>query len=125
VHRQGRQRTAVRDPGRERVREPFLSLKYRAILVGLLLALLAAADLARPPDRQLSSRALRAGIHVYQHTLSPLLPTFGIRCRFTPTCSRYADVAIARDGALKGSWRAVKRIARCGPWTPAGTVDEP
>jgi putative membrane protein insertion efficiency factor len=82
-------------------------------------------DLARAPDRQLSARTLRAGIHLYQHTLSPLMPVLGIQCKFTPTCSRYADAVIAKHGALAGSWLSVKRLARCGPWTPAGTVDPP
>jgi putative membrane protein insertion efficiency factor len=66
-----------------------------------------------------------SGIHAYQHTLAPLLVRAGVRCRFTPTCSRYAEVVIARDGLLRGGWQAVRRIARCGPWTPAGTIDEP
>jgi putative membrane protein insertion efficiency factor len=86
---------------------------------------LAAADLARAPEHQLSTRALRAGIHAYQHTLSPLLPAIGVQCRFTPTCSHYADAVIARDGAVVGSWRAVRRLARCGPWTEPGTRDQP
>lgn len=67
---------------------------------------------------------MRAGIDVYQARLSGLLPS-GIRCRFEPTCSRYAEAAIARDGALRGGARAAWRIARCGPWTPQGTVDPP
>ena len=66
-----------------------------------------------------------AGIHAYQHTLSPLAARVGVRCRFTPSCSRYAEVVIARDGVVRGGWKAVRRIARCGPWTTAGTVDEP
>jgi putative component of membrane protein insertase Oxa1/YidC/SpoIIIJ protein YidD len=49
----------------------------------------------------------------------------GVGCRFTPTCSRYAEGAVRRDGALVGTARAVWRIARCGPWTPAGTHDPP
>ena len=53
------------------------------------------------------------------------MPAFGIQCRFTPTCSQYADAVIATDGAVAGSWRAVKRLARCGPGTAMGTVDEP
>ena len=65
------------------------------------------------------------GIHAYQQTLAPLLAHAGIACRFTPTCSRYAEAAIRRDGIVRGGWKAVKRIARCGPWTPQGTVDEP
>jgi putative membrane protein insertion efficiency factor len=64
-------------------------------------------------------------IHVYQHTLAPVADRMGMRCRFTPSCSRYAEKAIARDGVMRGGWLALKRIARCGPWTPQGTRDEP
>ncbi|MFN7918314.1 MAG: membrane protein insertion efficiency factor YidD [Vicinamibacterales bacterium] len=73
----------------------------------------------------LGTGAALAGVHAYQHTLSPLLGRAGIRCRFTTSCSRYAEVVIARDGALAGGWKAARRIARCGPWTAPGTVDEP
>jgi uncharacterized protein len=65
------------------------------------------------------------GIHFYQRTLSPAAAHLGIRCRFTPTCSRYAETVITRDGLLRGGLKAAKRIARCGPWTRAGTVDAP
>jgi putative membrane protein insertion efficiency factor len=64
-------------------------------------------------------------IDMYQRTLAGPAARIGLRCRFTPTCSRYAATVIARDGAIGGGWRAVKRIARCGPWTPAGTSDDP
>ena len=64
-------------------------------------------------------------IHVYQRTLSPTARRIGIRCRFTPSCSRYAEAVIARDGVVRGGWKSIKRIARCGPWTPQGTRDEP
>lgn len=87
--------------------------------------LLAAADLSRPPDHQLSARALLASIDLYQATLSPRLGSLGVSCRFTPSCSRYAEGAIRRDGALVGSLRAAGRLARCGPWTPPGTHDPP
>lgn len=66
-----------------------------------------------------------AGIHVYQRSLSPLAAHAGFQCRFTPTCSRYAEIVIARDGVVSGGWQAVKRIARCNPWTPHGTRDDP
>ena len=66
-----------------------------------------------------------AGIHGYQRVLAPVAARAGIRCRFTPTCSRYAEVVIARDGVVAGGWKAINRIARCGPWTPQGTRDEP
>ena len=65
------------------------------------------------------------GIHIYQHTLAPFADHVGARCRFTPTCSHYAEGVIARDGLVRGGWKAVKRIARCGPWTAMGTRDEP
>lgn len=65
------------------------------------------------------------GIHFYQRTLSPLAARAGVRCRFTPTCSRYAEVVITRDGIVRGGWRALTRVARCGPWTSPGTVDAP
>jgi putative membrane protein insertion efficiency factor len=65
------------------------------------------------------------GIHFYQRHLSSIAAAAGYRCRFTPTCSRYAEAVIVRDGIVKGGWLAVKRVARCGPWTPAGTRDEP
>jgi hypothetical protein len=66
-----------------------------------------------------------AGIHAYQRTLSPLAGRAGIRCRFVPTCSRYAEIVVRRDGVIRGSWASLKRVARCGPWTPDGTIDLP
>jgi putative membrane protein insertion efficiency factor len=65
------------------------------------------------------------GIHAYQRTVAPLLTLAGVTCRFTPTCSRYAEIVIRREGLLSGGWKTAKRIARCGPWTMRGTVDNP
>ena len=53
----------------------------------------------------------------YQFLLSPF---FGTQCRFYPTCSNYAREAIETHGSFKGSWLAVGRILRCGPWHPGG-----
>ena len=66
-----------------------------------------------------------AGIHAYRQTLSPVAARIGLRCRFSPSCSRYAEVVIARDGLARGGLKTLKRIARCGPWTAPGTVDNP
>jgi putative membrane protein insertion efficiency factor len=66
-----------------------------------------------------------AGIRGYRHILAPLATNVGIRCRFSPTCSAYAETVIERDGVVRGGWLALKRIARCGPWTPMGTREEP
>ena len=60
---------------------------------------------------------LKALIRGYQILISPLLPA---TCRYTPTCSRYALIAIDRFGPWRGSWMAVKRIVRCNPWHEGG-----
>ena len=49
---------------------------------------------------------------LYRATLGQFL---GGQCRFVPTCSQYALDAINKYGPWKGSWKAVKRIARCHP----------
>ena len=95
----------------------------RLVLAATIVA--AAADLSREPADQVSTRAALAGIRLYQRTASGWMAGAGVACRFEPSCSRYAAVVIERDGALVGGLRSVGRIVRCGPWTPAGTVDEP
>jgi uncharacterized protein len=82
-------------------------------------------DTRRAPAHQAGARLAISAIHAYQHTVSPLLGSAGLQCRFTPTCSKYAETVIARDGLVTGSWRALTRMVRCGPWTPLGTVDQP
>lgn len=84
-----------------------------------------AADLSRRPADQLTARAAVAGIHAYQATLSRVFAVSGVACRFSPTCSHYGEDVIARFGLVRGGWLAAKRVLRCGPWTPAGTVDPP
>jgi putative membrane protein insertion efficiency factor len=64
-------------------------------------------------------------IHGYQRLLAPAAARIGWRCRFTPTCSRYAEAVITRDGVVRGGWKTLNRIARCGPWTAMGTIDRP
>ena len=49
----------------------------------------------------------------------------GRSCRFDPTCSAYALIALERHGALKGSWLTVRRILRCHPWGAHGVDDVP
>ncbi|MGE4053451.1 MAG: membrane protein insertion efficiency factor YidD [Vicinamibacterales bacterium] len=72
-----------------------------------------------------AERLALAGIDGYQRALAPLVERAGVTCRFVPSCSHYAEIVIARDGIVRGGWRAVRRIARCTPATPPGTVDEP
>ncbi len=56
-------------------------------------------------------------IRLYQRTLSQVTPS---TCRFYPSCSEYGYQAIARYGAFKGTWMAIKRIVRCNPFNPGG-----
>ena len=56
-------------------------------------------------------------IRFYRVFLSPLKPP---SCRYIPTCSEYAMIAIERYGALKGGWMAVKRVLRCHPFHKGG-----
>jgi len=60
---------------------------------------------------------LLALIDGYKLLLSPF---FGSQCRFYPSCSSYAREAIEVHGSIKGTWLAVMRILRCGPWHPGG-----
>ena len=60
---------------------------------------------------------LRAAVQAYQWCLRPLLPR---ACRFHPSCSDYADEALARHGAWCGSLLSARRQCRCGPWHPGG-----
>jgi len=57
-------------------------------------------------------------VRLYQMLIAPLLPPN--TCRFSPTCSQYAIDALQKYGVLSGSWRALKRIARCHPFHPGG-----
>jgi putative membrane protein insertion efficiency factor len=61
-------------------------------------------------------------IRLYQMTLSGWL---GGQCRFSPSCSRYAEQAIRTHGALRGTAMAAWRIARCGPFTKGGVDHVP
>ena len=96
-----------------------------ALVAATLLAALLVWDLRRSPADQLSAGALVMGIELYRRRLAPLATALGARCRFEPSCSRYSEVVIRRFGSLNGSWLTARRLARCGPWTPRGTVDPP
>jgi uncharacterized protein len=63
------------------------------------------------------ARMLIAVIGGYRRFISPLL---GPHCRFAPSCSAYALEAVRVHGALRGSWLAVRRLARCHPFNPGG-----
>lgn len=56
-------------------------------------------------------------IAFYRSCISPLLPP---ACRYTPTCSQYAQEAIRKYGPFRGGWLALKRILRCHPFGGSG-----
>ena len=76
----------------------------------------ACAHLSTPPGTP-TARLLRSVITGYQRYISPLL---GRHCRFYPSCSRYAALAISRHGVMRGGVMAGKRILRCHPFHPGG-----
>jgi uncharacterized protein len=56
-------------------------------------------------------------VRIYQRFISPL---FGPKCRFTPTCSQYAIIALRRFGFIKGGWLTAKRVLKCHPLHDGG-----
>jgi uncharacterized protein len=73
---------------------------------------------AWPADRPKGLvRALLLLVKVYRVTLSPFL---GGHCRYVPSCSVYAEEALLRHGALRGSRLAGSRLLRCHPFRPGG-----
>jgi putative membrane protein insertion efficiency factor len=67
------------------------------------------------------TRFLLALIAWYRRWISPALHAVSTsRCKFIPTCSEYAAVAITTHGPLRGSGLAAWRLLRCHPFTPGG-----
>jgi uncharacterized protein len=58
-----------------------------------------------------------APIVVYQRVISPAIPR---RCKYEPTCSRYAVEAVREYGILRGLVLAGWRLLRCNPWSYGG-----
>ena len=64
-------------------------------------------------------------VRLYQRTLSLDHGPFRFlkpdgQCRFLPSCSEYAAQALAKHGAIKGSYLAARRVLKCHPWGPFG-----
>jgi putative membrane protein insertion efficiency factor len=67
------------------------------------------------------TRFLLALIAFYRRWISPALHAVSTsRCKFIPTCSEYAAIAIATHGPLRGCGLAAWRLLRCHPFTPGG-----
>ena len=76
------------------------------------------------PDAQTGGAkeaTLRFALRAYKAVLSPLLHAVSPgRCLYLPTCSEYAYTAVQRFGVARGSWLALRRLARCHPWGNGG-----
>jgi putative membrane protein insertion efficiency factor len=67
------------------------------------------------------TRFLLALLEFYRRWLSPALHSLKPGgCKYLPTCSEYASVAIATHGPLRGCWLALKRLLRCHPFARGG-----
>src|SRR5216110_2611082 len=60
-------------------------------------------------------------VRLYQLLVSPLLPAN--TCKYHPSCSEYAVLAIRKHGVLRGIALAAWRLLRCNPWSHGGVVD--
>ena len=69
-----------------------------------------------------AAKSLIALIKGYQYSIRPWL---GSACRFEPSCSEYAIVAIWRFGIIKGCILTFRRILHCHPWHPGGKDEVP
>ena len=75
----------------------------------------------------IAERAARAGfglrvlasmlVRLYRLAIAPVLPR---ACRFTPSCSAYADEALRKHGFFRAASLVVRRILRCHPFHPGG-----
>src|SRR5262249_10489888 len=86
------------------VMEPSMSLRGR---VSKLLGYLAGGP----------ALAARGRTQVYRHSVAALI---GLNCRHLPTCSTYADEAVARFGLWAGGWMTLARLCRCHPFGTSG-----
>src|SRR5262249_55863957 len=95
---------------------------YRAVRRARRATARGAGDDRRPARHAMSVGELAAElVSLYQRLLSPWLP---LACRFAPTCSEYARLALANHGLVRGGGLALKRLASCHP-LHAGGYDPP
>jgi uncharacterized protein len=67
--------------------------------------------------RRVARAGVLAPVTVYRRLISPALPR---RCKYEPTCSRYAVQAVGEYGILRGLVLATWRLLRCNPWSHGG-----
>lgn len=60
-------------------------------------------------------------LRLYKSLISPILSSSSLgHCRYLPTCSEYAYIALHRHGPWHGSWLALRRLLRCHPFAAGG-----
>ena len=64
-------------------------------------------------------------IKIYQKTLSPILYKLGVRCRFYPSCSKYAILALEEYGVKRGVVKTYHRLLRCRSDNLESCIDFP
>jgi len=99
------------------LKQPHLSL---CVVAAIWLA--AGIDMLRPPSKQVVADAYLGAVQIYQASISPRL-TQCVRCRMSPTCSRYSAEAVERYGALEGLRLTASRLWRCDSQTTFGVPD--
>jgi hypothetical protein len=80
------------------------------------------AEAREPQRRTIPVLALTGLIRLYRLILSPWV---GMHCRFHPSCSHYAEQALAVHGFWRGSWLTIRRLGRCHPWHEGGADPVP
>jgi putative membrane protein insertion efficiency factor len=94
----------------------------RAGFIALIGAIVVGASLQTAAAERLTLGA----IGFYRVHGSPVLRHLGAECRFQPTCSRYAELAVQKYGVTRGLLKTGVRIARCNPLTSTrGQIDNP
>ncbi len=56
----------------------------------------------------------------YKKFISPIFSHFGVHCKYYPTCSEYAKLAILKHGLFKGIFLSIKRFFKCNPFSKGG-----
>ena len=77
---------------------------------------------ALPAPSRLVRQLAILPVRLYQILLSPLVPAN--TCKYHPSCSEYAILAIRKHGVIRGAGMAAWRLLRCNPWSHGG-VDYP
>jgi len=82
------------------------------------------ASMERLAARGLAEGIILAVLRAYKAFISPILARY-VRCRFYPTCSSYAMIAVSKYGWLRGSVKAIRRLRSCSPRNCSTCIDFP